>query len=485
MKRLLRSVIEFDKELSPEYLRQNFNKLRKAVGTGSILWGRDDDQAIFDLVETFYLQYFELPSATTVTDYFKDLNRIDIVERVEDIRIEQPYARMNYVELLRNLQEDQAKTKAFQVLKEGYDILSKGLTIEAGETLKGVDDATNYVTAKLRDLKVSDDEAQILGDIRQDGKTLREEYERAEMDQGRVIGAISGIRIMDAATRGAKRGELWLHAAFPGELKTMLACNWCYNACTRFKKNVVYVSFEMTREQLRRSILAQHSASARFRAQGFAPLSYSKIRDGQLSPEEKAFYFEHVIPDFESNPTYTTFEVVTPDRAWNMGDVNAAITQLHNEFEVGLVILDHGQWIDAKKKHRDYTVELNSVITDAKRFALNFDNNNGVPVVMLFQINRTGKTEADKNEGVYKMNALTYANNAEKTADVITTTYLNDELRGQNTTVFSNLKNRDNPLFRPFKATILWECRKILGEVPEEAPGLQISKADEYYALMP
>jgi DnaB-like helicase C terminal domain len=190
-----------------------------------------------------------------------------------------------------------------------------------------------------------------------------------------------------------------------------------------------------------------------------------------------------VIKDFTTNPTYTTFEIVTPDREWTMQDVRTQIETLHREFEVGLVILDHGQWIEPRKqrKNKDYTIELNSVITDAKRMALTFDGNQGVPVLMLFQINRNGKTEADKNDGVYKMNALTYANNAEKTADVITTTYLNPELRRNGQTKFTNLKNRDNPLFDPFIARVMFGCRRIESIERDGSDGFVM---DEYNSVM-
>jgi replicative DNA helicase len=263
---------------------------------------------------------------------------------------------------------------------------------------------------------------------------------------------------------------------------TTFGNNWCYNAVTRFKKNVVYVSFEMTREQLRRSIITIHTANARFAQQGFKALDYRFIRDGLLTKEEKDFYLNHVIADFESNPTYTHYEVITPDRDWTMDDVRIQLEQLHKEFEVGLVVLDHGQWIEARRsrKNKDYTIELNSVVNDSKRLALTFDHNNGIPVVMLFQINRQGKDIADKNEGVYKISALTYSNACEKSADVITATYLNKELRAAGLTKFSCLKNRDNPPFEPFEAHINFMCRKIMSAKRLEPQGFSVTSHDDY-----
>jgi hypothetical protein len=54
------------------------------------------------------------------------------------------------------------------------------------------------------------------------------------------------------------------------------------------------------------------------------------------------------------------------------------------------------------------------------------------------------------------------SHNCEKTADVITTTYLNDDLRRNGMTKFTNLKNRDNPIVAPFLARVDFTCRRIL-----------------------
>jgi replicative DNA helicase len=486
-KRLLRSIIEYDKEVSSENLVRNFQRLRKAVDVSQLDWGLPTDEKLYKYALGFFLQHFEMPSAQTCLDYFTSVNNVEVVERIKDIQNERPYARTNFVHLLRNLQEDQAKLKAINLLKETHEILIKGVEDKkSGEIRKGLEEAILHFTKRAQEIRVDDSNVQIHGDIRQDGERMKEEYTIAENDKGRVFGVLSGINEIDDSCKGAKKGELWMHAAFPGELKTTLAINWCYSAVTRFKKNVVYVSFEMPREQIRRNVYTLHSSNTRFTNAGLPPVDYRHIRDGNLTKAEREFYFDHVIPDFGSNPTYGTFEVVTPDREWTMADVRSEIELLHKEFEVGLVILDHGQWIEARKskKSKEYTIELNSVIADAKRLALNFDHNSGIPVLMLFQINRTGKTEADKNEGVYKMNALTYANNAEKTADVITTTYWNNDMRRSGLTKFTNLKNRDNQPFEPFTAHVNMTCRRILSEKRMAPQGFAVEAHSSYMDTM-
>ena len=50
---------------------------------------------------------------------------------------------------------------------------------------------------------------------------------------------------------------------------------------------------------------------------------------------------------------------------------------------------------------------------------------------------------------------------------MVTTTYLNDELRKLGHTIFCCLKNRDNPFFDPFEAGVDFTCRKIFTLSPD------------------
>jgi replicative DNA helicase len=485
--RLLRSVMEFGKEISSENLVRNFQHLRRAVEIGQFSFFRSEDEQIYKYLLGYCLQYAEMPSSQTVTDYFQSVQGLEAVERVKDIQTERPYSRTNFVNLLRSLQENQAQDKVVALLKETHDILIKGIeNKKTKEVKKGVEEAILHFTQRSQEIRVIDNNLQIHGDVREDGDKMKEEYEMAKNDRGRVIGSLSGVNEIDDNCKGAKKGELWVHAGFPGELKTTFAINWCYNDITLYKKNVVYVSFEMPRDQIRRVIYSLHTSNPKFAKQGYPALDYRSIRDGLLTKQEEEFYANVVIPDFGSNQTYTHFDVVTPDRDWTMSDIKAQLEMLHKEFEIGLVVLDHGQWIEARKsrKNKDYVIELNSVVNDAKRLALTFDNNNGVPILLLFQINRQGKEAADKNNGVYSLSALTYANACEKSADVITTTYLNDQLRADGLTKFTNLKNRDNPLFTPFEARVDFKSRKITSIKRMATKGFSVESQDAYLSSM-
>lgn len=458
MKRLLRSVIDADGKLSQENLVLNFHKLQ----TARIEWGRDDDKKVYAFVRDYFTSHLEVPAIQTVFDYFERINDTEVVERIKDIRAATPYIRTNFTHLLVNILEEQNKIKAIALIKQAQEIIARGLEID-GERKQGVRDGLIHFAQQANDLIVPDFNARIRGDIRQDGQAMIDEYLLAKVNKDKVWGKFTGIEQIDKVCKGAKKGELWVHAAFPGELKTTFAANWCYNLATTYKTNVVYISLEMPYEQVRRNIYGIHTSHMRWAVQGHAPLDYRKIRDGELSPEEEEFYLKRVIPDFNGNADYCHFEVVTPDKEMTMSDIRMEVELLHKQMEVGFVVIDHGQWVEARKgkKSKDYVVELNSVVRDAKRFALHFNHREGIPVLLLFQINRQGKEDADKAEGVYKMKAINYANEVEKTADIITTTYLNDDHRKNGTTKFSNLKNRDNPIFEPFTAKVDFTCRRI------------------------
>lgn len=461
MKRLLRSVIDVDGQISQENLVHNFEKLINA----RIEWGgRIDDDRIYKFLYGYFFQQLELPSIATVKDYFARIEDVETTQRLGVIEAAQWYIRTNFAHLLTSILEEQNKIKAVSLLKEAHEIITRGLEIE-GERKNGVREGLMHFAQKANDLIIPDFNARTSGDIRLDGQAMKDEYLLAENNKDKVWGRFAGINEIDKVCKGAKKGELWVHAAYPGELKTTFASNWCYNLISHYRTNVVYISLEMPYEQVRRNIYTIHAANEKWRQAGFAELDYRKIRDGELSPEDKAFYFDRVIPDFQTNPNYCHFEVVTPDREVNMADIRMQIELLHKQFEVGFVVIDHGQWVEARKskKSKDYTIELNSVVRDAKRFALQFNHREGIPVLLLFQINRLGKDDADKADGEYKMKAITYANEVEKTADVITTTYLNDKLRERGVTKVCNLKNRDNPLFKSFEAGINFTSRRMRG----------------------
>jgi hypothetical protein len=254
---------------------------------------------------------------------------------------------------------------------------------------------------------------------------------------------------------------LWIHAAFPGHLKTSIALNWCYNAITRYRTNILYVSLEMPFDQIRRLVHVLHSAHPKWKAQGKNPLNYSFVRDGTLPDIASEEFYQEVLKDFKENTEHCRFEVMSPDRDMTIDDIRVEAELLHKQMEIGMIVVDHGGLVEPKKWDKDFFIRANTVIRDAKKFALHFNHGEGMPVLMPFPINRQGYEFAKKNSGLYKMSALAQASESERSADVITTSYFEDEYRDNGTPVICNLKNRDNPIIKPFMLKAEMECRRI------------------------
>lgn len=466
MKRLLRSTIDIAQTISQENLVNNFQKLIQS----RIEWQRPDDQRIYDYLLRYFQQRLEIPDIQTVRDYFKKLGDngdLEVDERLGIVEAAPFYIRTNFAHLLQSLLEEQNQVRAVALLTETKDIITKGIDIvEAGSRekvrKKGVRDGLVHFTARAHELITPEYNAKTAGDIRLDSQSIWNEYIEAKNNKDKAWGKFTGLNEIDKVCHGIKKGEFWVHAAFAGELKTTFALNWCYNLVTRYKSNVLYFSLEMPYEQVRRQVLAIHSANGKFKAMGYSALDYRKIRDGELSEDEEAFY-QRVLEDWSTCPDYCSFEIRAPDHDMTIDDIRLEAELVHKQTELGLVVLDHGQLLEPRKKRRsnDYVVELNSIVKDAKKLALHFNHGEKLAVLMLFQINRQGREEAAKNKGRYKATAIAYANEVEKSADYITTSFLDDDHRRDGTTYVTNLKNRENALFEPFYAAIDFSSRRM------------------------
>jgi replicative DNA helicase len=472
MKRLLRSIIDIQGTIQPENLAHNFLRLRDS----QIDWQRPDDLRIYQYIVSYFQSRLEMPAIETVRDFFGRANDIECLERLKDIEAAAYYIRTNFGHLLQTLLEDQNKVKAIALLKEAHDIILKGLEVQEDgkkERRQGVRDGIMHFNSRASNLIIPEYNARTSGDITRDSRELWEEYQSAKLSKGKAIGKLSGLDSLDEVCRGLKRGELHVHAAFPGHLKTTFAINWAYNLVTQFKTNIVYWSLEMPYEQVRRNFAACHSAAEKWLKLGYKPLDYRKIRDGELSPDEEAFY-QLVLEDWENNPEHYHCQIMCPDHDVTIEEMRLETELLHKQFEVGFVAIDHGQEVEARKakKSKDYVVELNSVVRDAKHWALHFNHGEKLPVLMLFQINRQGHDEAAKNNGIYKMAAINYANQVEKSSDVITTSFLDDTHRRSSSAQFCNLKNRDNPIVAPFLVHVDFPPRRIRN--PTASGGISI-----------
>lgn len=480
MRRILRSVIDYeDGKLSQEALNSNFLRAKDVP----FEWANPVEEKLWRTVCEFQSAHGASPSFNLLHDYFERANDIEATEHLKnDIRAAPTFSRENFSALVKTLLEGQAAMKIRLAMKDVDSILKNGLEVGKGtekKKLQGPKDAVDYFTRKAFDALPSARTAIVRGDIARDQEAATQAYLDAKHGQG-TLGAITGFNTIDKACHGLKPGELWIHAAATGELKTSFAMQWCANLITRYRRNVLYISAEMPYAQIRRMLTSLHSGNAKWtKALKLDPIDYSKLKTGTLSADEERHYME-VLTDLATNPEHCRNQVWCPDTDITMRDVRAESERIDREMEIGLLVIDHSLIIQPEPEFRrdDYTTRMNSVIRDAKKLALQFNGGKGVPVLLLHQINREGKKEADKNGGRYGLHCLASANEAERSADYVTTTYLNEQHRENGTTLICNLKSRDNKQFDPFVASVDWRCRGIFESLDGDRAGADMSVDD-------
>jgi hypothetical protein len=96
-----------------------------------------------------------------------------------------------------------------------------------------------------------------------------------------------------------------------------------------------------------------------------------------------------------------------------------------------------------------------------KNLALNFDSGRKIRAISPFQINRTGHKEAEKADGQFKLSALSNANEAERSSDVIITTYMTKEMKEAGIIKIGCLAHRRGAEFDAFEAHIDFGTRHI------------------------
>ena len=486
MKTLLRSTFRADPSDDSDLFLRNSQSLRDSgLGFDSV-----EDSSIWNWVQEFITQYHHVPDSSTLRQHFDSVGQMAVVDRLDVLSIERPRVQGDFIKLLEARVSDRKLRLTGEILREASSIATTGITVKEGrkEThLKGPIHALRYVVDRASEVVTPMTGIQLSGDVTSDGDSFLREYERVENDPLAGIGQLTGIQQMDEALKGSKRGELWTHAAFTGGLKSTFAINWHYNQSVFYRHSSVLFSLEMPYAQVRRILYSIHTAHPKFAEErkkfGISKsLHYEKIRDGELSKEEKEFLISCVVPDFNDATNqygHIHIEVADPDKSdFNINDLRSKSELLYaKDPAIRMLTIDHAGLMQSRTRHSSTTERLNEVLRDAKRLAMSFNRGMGIAVNTLFQISREGYRAAEKNGGRYNLTHLSYANEAERSSDIVTASYVDAELMESNLVKFQCLKSRDNAPFKEFYSGVLWPCRRVF--TTQDISSVQARRAGE------
>lgn len=466
METILRSLMQVGNVPDAEDVLGNWHRLQDY----ELEYSSEEDQKIISYLRDFYGQMAAPPDYTLLRSFFERQDDIEVVNRLEEVSKAVPYISTNFVHTVRTELERQQVKNLILLCRDASAIAEHGRTTVdprgKKETKRGVSDAVDHLYGRLHDFVRVEGGEKLEGVVSEDDQEVLEEYDRAEKTDQFANRNLFGLEPVDSVCKGHRRGELWVHTAFVGELKTSLALNYAYNNAYVYKKNIFYAILEMPYKQLRRQLFVIHSSHGKFvkewyKEDGYTGLDYQQVRDGELSAKDKE-RLRIVARDFKETCKGRLY-IWRPnkDEDSTLASIRRRAEMFDNKYSCDGVILDHMGLVVPKRYSSDTVSTQNAVVRDAKLMALNFARGRGVPVLGLWQMNRQGKARADKADGRYDIAAISYANEIEKSADVISYTYLNEQLRADGKFYLGNLKTRDTRMFERMTGKILWRSKRM------------------------
>jgi hypothetical protein len=262
VKVLLRSTFIGEPTDNSDQFLQNYQALQSS-GLG---FDKDEDTAIWAFVQDFVSAHRHVPDYSTLRAHFKRLQSYEVYDRLEHLQALPSKARGDFIKRLEDRAEERRIELVKNILTNAGEVLSVGREIDDGKgnkrVLRGPIDAIRFVMDSGHDVVTPTTGIRLSGNVTQDGQDFLDEYDRIKNDPLAGIGQFCGIEQIDTAIRGAKRHELWTHAAFTGGLKSTFMLNWAYNQAVYYWHDSLIFSLEMPYHQCRRLVYGLHSRRA-------------------------------------------------------------------------------------------------------------------------------------------------------------------------------------------------------------------------------
>lgn len=457
-----------------------------ALANAGLGFEQVEDTAIWTYLSDFVRQHQHVPAYTSLREHFTRQKEMEVVDRLEHLIAMTPRYQGDFLQRLNERAEDRRTRTMKEILTEAARIVKDGITLKEGRVekiLKGPYHAIQYVMSRSHDIVTPTTGQRLYGNVTSDGHDSLARYDRVKADPKAGVGFFTGITQFDEAFKGAKRAELWTHAAFTGGLKSTYALNWAYNQTVFYRNSVLFLSLEMPYEQCRNMLIAMHSRHEKFK-KIHPPIPYMGLRDGSLTDEQEDFFRNYVVPDLngdyvcpdpldpkkKTHPGYGALhiEVSDPDKSdYMVSDLRARAELIYQQSPFHMIFVDHAGLMAPRKWVPSTTERLNEVLRNLKRLSMNFRRGMGIAIVVLFQISREGYKAAEKlrkagSEYPYNLTHLSYSNEAERSSDIVTASWVDPDLEKANEVLFQTLKARDHAKPDPFKARVVFPQRRIL-----------------------
>jgi len=375
-----------------------------------------------------------------------------------------------------------------KTIQEAVEIANDKYVAPKGQkTRKGVKDAVEFLLHSTDQFFQTESDEITHVEMTEGVESAIKRYELANKNKMAQWGIVSGLSPLDNALKGIHRKQLVVIAGAVGECKTTLAMNWVYHAVTS-GYSCMFVSLEMSKENVQDIFYCLHANNPELQAncEKKVDVVYDQIKSAMLWGQREALY-KFALRDWSSrglesgrdpDNLYGKLHIWEPNQDCTPNLLASKAMAIHRKDPIDLMVIDYPglMFADDWKPGMSESHNLNSIMKKLKRVAQTFDDNRGIAIISPFQINREGKKEAVKksesdsaridvaqtDRPIYSTYHLSYANEAERSADAVLYTYLNHDLRQNNQIHIGCIKNRHGEIFSPFISDTKLACRQIM-----------------------
>lgn len=371
-----------------------------------------------------------------------DTGKVRTYEAIYDGLEAQSASEADFRWSLEQIKDKYAHNATRNELLEAMQVLQHGIQDKSGEEVRGHAAARERLMAKFGqiDLRLNVQEAPD-GDARDEEDDILKDYadKKAIHLSGQSPGILTGVPSLDKYVGGFQPGELDFVLGYSSSGKTSLSVQIAWWASIMQNMNVVYVTTETLRPQVRRKVITRHSKMSKF---GIPDgLNSKDLKMGTLSAleEEK---LKEVVHDFARNEEYGGFRIMQASEGMSITNLKVRLQALQAIKPINLVVIDALYILKANERRPNSRDELNETIQAAKNLATTFDNGNGVPIITPWQTSREHKERADRDKR-YSMAAMAETAYAERFADVVISLLEPAQTSRHTTLSAAVIKNRD------------------------------------------
>lgn len=366
---------------------------------------------------------------------------------------------------------EQENTKTLgEVLTDTARILKDGVEIGKNR-VQGVEEAKKFLITRLSGLEKLSPTKAPQGELTKSMDRFWSVYQEEKNNPNAGI-KCGFSREFDQVTRGIKRGELFTIAGSAKEGKSQFLRNYAYNAAVNQRKNVVYISLEMSFDQVNRLFVSLHSTSTKFgNPLGIKDVS---IASGNLSPEEEQ-QLRIVTEDLVNSTNYGVLYNLQLPSGSNMYTLQNKMVYLNSLFPIDALFLDYASLLKPNSPKDTTVQETTDIFRELHEMARTFDNGLGLPIVTAHQISRAKREAVDKMENKrYDRGYLSDSSEVEKSSDLCGWILRTEEL-SQNREVKCGISHfRRGPLPPDWMLREYFDCSKLesLSTIESGGPGI-------------